>query len=150
MSNPLLNLEFLSNLYGPYFYRIPDTQRPAIKFFNKPEGKITFFIRESEMSRKDLTDMLKKIVDAMKLPHAQVNFGRIERPAAEADFRKMNTDYGIIFDLSYFPLADNFEGKPELKGLHTIACLADIHDHEAVKRKAWQILKKIADEINQI
>lgn len=141
----MLHPQFLNLLYGEKLYRVPDMSTPPIKFFDKPKGNITFFIRDAEFRRQELTDMLKRIVDAMGIPHEEVCFGKIERPAAADDFGKMKTKFGLIFDLSYQDIGSEISPEGPLPGLYVLPSLDDMNGNEPIKRKAWQIMKRIAE-----
>jgi hypothetical protein len=145
MKHKFLTPGFLSVLYGDTLHSIPDFHQPSIRYINKPDARITFFLREAEFQRKDLTDLLKKIVEAMKIPFPEVSFAKILRPASGADFSMMKTPYGIILDLNYLPLDPGEEGRDRETGLHVIPCLSDMQESEGVKRKAWQVLKRISE-----
>jgi hypothetical protein len=145
MSHKFLTPGFLSVLYGENLYSIPDFHQPPIRFIHKPDAGITFFLRETEFQRKDLTDILKKIVEAMQIPFSEVSFGKILRPAKSEDFAQMKTPYGVILDLNYLPLDAGEMESPDMKGLHVIPCLVDMQENEGVKRKAWQRLKKLSE-----
>lgn len=147
--SPLLLPGFLSVTYGERLQYIPDTQKPAIEFFNKPDGRITFFLRESEINRKDLTELLKKIVEAMKIPFTEVNFGKILRPAQQTDFDKMKTPYGVILDLNYFPL-DPGNTRTSAEGYYVVPCLEDMQGDAGEKRKAWNVLKALSDSYHAV
>jgi len=146
----LLHPDFLNLLYGDYLYRVPDFNTPPIKYFHKPESIITFFIRDAEFRRKELTDMLKKIVVAMKVPHEKVSFGKIERPAQLEDFQHMQTEYGVIFDMGYFPIATVDENTESKKGIQVVSSLEDMLGNEPIKRKVWHVLKQISEEIHSV
>lgn len=141
----MLQPQFLNLLYGEKLYRVPDMSNPPIKFFDKPKGNITFFIRDAEFRRQELTDMLKRIVDAMHIPHEEVCFGKIERPATAEEFGKMKTKYGLIFDLSYQDVGSDISSEILLPGLYVLPSLDDMHGNEPIKRKAWQVMKRIAE-----
>jgi hypothetical protein len=137
--------EFLSLVYGEKLYSIPDFKQPAIKIIHKPNAGITFFVREAEMQRKDLMELLKKIVEAMKIPFPEVSFGRMVRPAQRQDFESMKTPYGVILDLNYFPLDPGLDNRTDFTGLYVLPCLADMQENESVKRKSWTVLKRLSE-----
>ena len=145
MNKGALLPEFLCLIYGEKLYSIPDFKQPAIKIIHKPDARITFFIRDAEMQRKDLIENLKKVVEAMKIPFAEVSFGRILRPAQRSDFETMKTEYGVILDLNYFPLDQGMDTRTDFTGLYVLPCMADMSESEAVKRKSWNVLKRLSE-----
>jgi|GEM_PF-5463098 len=141
----MIHPQFLNLLYGEKLYRVPDHSHPAIQFMDKPKGGITFFIRDAEFRRKELTDMLKRIVDAMSIPHEEVNFGKIERPATTEDFMKMKTKFGLVFDLTYQASGNLVTEEQPLPGLYVLPSLDDMFGNEPIKRKAWTVMKRISE-----
>jgi len=145
----MIETGFLGNLFGDIFYQMPDKNNSPIRFLNKPTGKVTFFIRASELKVEHLTELLKKIVVATEIPKEEVSFGRIERPATTEDFCNMHTQYGVIFDINYANRKDLLPW-PEGKECFIVSTLMDMASSDSAKRKTWDVLKNLKDKLSSL
>jgi len=115
----------------------------AVKWMNKPQGKITFFIDKDEMKDKNLTELLKKIVIALKIPTEYVSFASINGHFKPSVFRFMQTSIGLVF--GNFLAAE--PGKHGDKDIYVVPSLTEMTQDESFKRTAWNTMKTFLPQL---
>ncbi len=128
----------------PEFYKI-DISEP-INWKNKPTGKITFLLEETEYKNKELTNLLKNIVIALKVPFENVSFGMIKRGFREENLKQMQTPIGLIFGKFLFPWKEKviIDGKE----IYSVASLMEMTVNKKNKKIAWDLMQTFLDKIN--
>lgn len=94
-----LSPQHLSMLYGSTLLVMEKGPAQAnIIWKPKPTSRILFVLREQEIRNKELTEFLRKIVEATKTPLDQAGFGVIKGTPTLSDFQQMPNPYAVVFD----------------------------------------------------
>jgi DNA polymerase III psi subunit len=107
--------------------------------------KILFVLQASEFHNKELTELLKKIVESLKIDTAYVSFGAIAGPISMAELDRMPAAIAVVFDQSLFqgenpqPVAAG-----EVYFSHSLASLAQ---DNTLKRSLWDYLKLVQPKL---
>lgn len=118
----------------------------------KPTSQVLFILHQAELKEKELTDLLKKIVESIKIPFDAAGFGVLTGEVNESDFQEMPNPYGVVFDHSLKFGNDNpilVEGAPEIdRGtLYFTHKLSELKDDRELKKVLWGHLQEIQKKL---
>ena len=125
-----------------------DSPAPTGKLIWRPKeaSKVLFILHQSELKQKELTDLLKKIVESIKIPFEAAGFGVITGDINAADFANMPNPFGVLFDSDL-----RFgEGNPtEVYGgkLYFTHQLAALNENRDLKKELWGQLQEIQKQL---
>lgn len=128
----------------------PATQAPAATSgitwrLKQTAPKILFVLQGEEFRDKELTELLKKIVESLKIDTAFVSFGVIGGPISLAELHAMPAPIAVLFDQS---LAQGQNPQPVAAGevffSHPLASLAQ---DNTLKRSLWEYLKQVQPKL---
>ena len=125
-----------------------DSHAPTGKLIWRPKeaSKVLFILHQSELRQKELTDLLKKIVESIKIPFEAAGFGVITGDINAADFANMPNPFGVLFDSDL-----RFgEGNPtEVYGgkLYFTHQLAALNENRDLKKELWGQLQEIQKQL---
>jgi hypothetical protein len=119
-----------------------DTTR--VEFKEKPLARLTVFLCEAEYSNRQLTELLKKIIEALELPLQVVAFGKVKAQLLPEDFEAMPTRYGLLFGAEWLaqPLP-SFSNKQ----VFVVNSLQVLSQNVSAKREAWEVMKSFKDDL---
>ncbi|MCS6905218.1 MAG: hypothetical protein RML72_01025 [Bacteroidia bacterium] len=146
-----LNLKDIIHLYGPKLYWIETPSQlhkqtsfdeKALIWKTKPNGKITVILAEPEFKDKSLTNLLKNIVQALKIPFEAVNFGVITKAISLANLETMPTEQGIIFGNDFISTNSN-PLKYANRTIYVVPKLSQMINNQEMKKIAWNTLKEL-------
>ena len=113
----------------------------------KPDSKVLFILHQSELRNKELTDLLKKIVQSIEIPFEKAGFGIVEGIPDLGQFDGMPNPYGVVFDHVLNPTGDN-PVQVEGGDLYFTHRLDELKDNNEYKRALWNHLKHIKQQIS--
>ncbi len=108
----------------------------------KPASKVLFILHQSELKQKDLTDLLKKIVESIKIPFEAAGFGVITGDINSADFANMPNPFGVVFDSS-IRYGDSNPTQANGGDLYFTYKLAELSEDRNKKKELWGQLQEI-------
>lgn len=126
--------------------KTPEAAAPGITWKPKENSKVLFVLHPDEFKNKKLTNLLKDIVAAMKIPFEDAGFGTIEGPVGPSDWKSMPNPYAVIFDLELNRSGEN----PLLVGdkkIYFSGTLAELESNRTMKRELWNHLQSIMNEM---
>lgn len=143
-----LSSQVLAQLYPKIYILREDSvlilsDEMAVKWKNKPQGKITFFIDKDEIKDKELTELLKNIVLALQIPTEFVSFAAIQGHFNAGVFKSMQTKIGLIF-------GDFFQGEAGTYGekqIYIVPNLTEMTADENNKKIAWKTMKTFLNDL---
>ena len=115
---------------------------PGIIWRPKETSKVLFILHQSELKDKELTDLLKKIVQSIEIPFESAGFGIIVGEVRAEDFQAMPNPMGVIFDQSLNNTNENPAGI-DGKTIWFTHRLAELKDNRDYKLALWESLKVI-------
>lgn len=120
--------------------------KPGIVWKPKENSKVLFVLHPDEFKTKKLTNLLKDIVAAMKIPFEDAGFGTIEGQVGPLDWQAMPNPFAVIFDLE---LNRSGENPIELDGkkVYFAAKLAELEANRTLKMDLWKRLQEIMSEM---
>ena len=121
---------------------------PGIEWKLKPGSKVIFMLHQNEWSNRELTDLLKKIVQSLEISTDLAGFGLLPSDTAlgAEKFAEMPAQFGVVFDSKLNPQNDNpgkFDGK-QIFFAHTLEELTGNNDY---KRALWDFLKTVKAQL---
>lgn len=123
-----------------------EAEPPVIEWKPKDNSKVLFVLRPKEFTDRSLTNLLKKIVEAMKIPFSDAGFGIMREIPSETDWEAMPNQFAIIFDE-----AANFSRQNPLiykdKEIHFAPKLAQLNGNREAKKELWDRLQGIMEKI---
>ncbi len=125
---------------------VAEDRKPGITWKTKPTSKVLFVLQISEFRNPDLLNLLKKIVDSLKLAVELVGFGQIDGTVHLEEFDRMPNPYAVIFDSEVWGGAENPVqlGKGEVYFSHRLEVLQNDQD---LKRELWAYLKQLKEKL---
>ena len=143
----------LLRLYDGTFFLLardyPELQRqrgPAVRWKTKPDARLMLMMAPGEMKDTRLTDLLKRIVQALEIPFEYCGFGMVQAPLQAADLAEMPTQRGVLFGRQYYPGAEGLV-QEEDKQLYVVPALYEMIDNKANKKLAWQALETLKNDL---
>lgn len=130
--------------------QVPADQAPAatsgITWRLKPTPpRILFVLQAEEFRNKELTELLKKIVESLKIDTDLVSFGSIGGPISLAELQAMPAPIAVLFDQS---LAEGQNPQPVAVGeVFFSHPLADLAQDNTLKRLLWDYLKQVQSKL---
>ena len=120
--------------------------KPGITWKTKPTSTVLFVLQLAEFRNPELLNLLKKIVDSLKIAVELVGFGQIDGTVYMEEFDRMPNPYAVIFDNEVWGGADNPVqlGKGEVYFSHRLDVLQ--HDQD-LKRDLWAYLKQLKEKL---
>jgi DNA polymerase III psi subunit len=107
--------------------------------------RILFVLQAEEFRNKELTELLKKIVESLKIDTDLVSFGSIGGPISLAELQAMPAPIAVIFDQS---LAQGQNPQPVAAGdVFFSHPLADLAQDNTLKRLLWDYLKQVQPKL---
>ncbi len=116
--------------------------KPGIQWRTKPAAKMMFIMQQVELKDPVLSDLLKKIVEAIGIPFEAAGFGIIDGPVNLAEFESMPNRYGVVFDGDLWRspnMATTFGDKEVFFSMR----LAYLQNDAESKRQLWDYLKNL-------
>ena len=112
----------------------------------KPTSKVLFILHQEELRNKELTELLKKIVQSIEIPFESAGFGIVKGLPELKQFHGMPNPFGVVFDHVLNPSGDN---PVEVEGgrLYFTHKLDELKDNRDYKRALWEFLKEIKSSI---
>jgi hypothetical protein len=122
----------------------PSQPKAGIQWRTKAASRMLFILQHTELKDPNLTDFLKKIVEAVGIPFENAGFGIIQGPVNLREFEQMPNRYGVVFDgdLWMEPNAMTQFGENEVFFTSRLAYLQN--DPES-KRQLWNYLKNLKE-----
>ncbi len=119
----------------------------AITWRPKPTSKVLFILHQEELRNKELTELLKKIVQSIEIPFESAGFGIVKGLPELKQFHGIPNAFGVVFDHVLNPTGDN---PVEVEGgqLYFTHRLAELQDNRDYKRALWEQLKLIKSKIS--
>lgn len=112
----------------------------------KPASKVLFILHASELKNKELTDLLKKIVESIKIPFEAAGFGVLTGDVNSADFQDMPNPFGVLFDSS---IRFGDQNPLDVNGgkLFFTYKLSELMENRDYKKELWEQLQEIQSQI---
>lgn len=137
-----LSPRHLSMLYGNTMQVMEKGARnPAIIWKPKPASRILFVLREQEIRNKDLTEFLRKIVEATQTPLDHAGFGVLKGMPVMEDFDDMPNPFAVVFDHET-PLFRSRKVVVSGREIFFTQTLAMLQGNQEEKKALWEQLKK--------
>ena len=112
----------------------------------KEASKVLFILHQSELREKELTDLLKKIVESIKIPFDAAGFGVITGEINAADFANMPNPFGVLFD-SDLRFGDGNPSDVNGGKLYFTHQLAALNENRDLKKELWGQLQEIQQQL---
>lgn len=107
--------------------------------------KILFVLQAAEFKNKELTDLLKKIVESLGIAAELVSFGSITGPFTVAELDAMPAPIAVLFDQTLLKDTNPQAVKAgEVFYSHPLAALSV---DNALKRILWEYLKQVQPKL---
>ena len=111
----------------------------------KTTPKVLFVIQAVEFSNKELTDLLKKIVESLGIPTDFVSFGSIGGPISLPEFEAMPAPIAVVFDQGLASATNPVQvAAGEVFFTHPLAVLST---DNSLKRVLWEYLKQVQSKL---
>jgi hypothetical protein len=112
----------------------------------KTAPSVLFVLQTTEFGNKQLTDLLKKIVESLGIEAERVSFGAIDGVPSLSEFDDMPAKFAIVFDQTLFASSNP---QPVAAGevffSHPLSVLSTDND---LKRVLWSYLKQIQPKLS--
>lgn len=120
---------------------------PGIVWRLKETSKMLFVLHQDEFKDKALTELLKKIVESLKIPFEAAGFGMITGTVNPSEFDTMPKDIAVVFDRDLLGPSSNPRtvAVGEVYFTHKLALLAN---DQAYKRELWNYLKQVQSKLS--
>lgn len=111
----------------------------------KTAPKVLFVIPAEEFNNKELTDLLKKIVESLGIPTDFVSFGSIGGPISLPEFDAMPAPFAVVFDQGLATGPNPAQvAAGEVFFTHPLAVLST---DNSLKRVLWEYLKQVQSKL---
>jgi hypothetical protein len=111
----------------------------------KTAPKVLFVIQAAEFTNKELTDLLKKIVESLGIPTEFVSFGTIGGQISLPEFAAMPAPFAVVFDQGLAAAANPVQvAAGEVFFTHPLAVLSA---DNSLKRVLWEYLKQVQSKL---
>jgi hypothetical protein len=147
-----LHIDQLDELYGEILWTIRDPESlafdpGAVRWITKPDARLTLMLSEAEFRDRNLTDLLKNIVAALKIPFEHCAFGVVTGAIFAQHFESLPTPVGLLFGESVCAVPITFPY--QLAGRTVYACpsLGEMKPDREKKQIAWEIMKSFKDTL---
>lgn len=125
----------------------PQPEAPSpVAWRSKSEARLTMLLPEAEYRDRSLTDLLKKIVDALGIPHEQVAFGKLSEAVRPSDLLAMPTRLGLLFGYAWAGFSENPLTIGE-KMIYVVPALSEMPNDRTKKREAWNRMQTFKDQL---
>ncbi|MCB9232869.1 MAG: hypothetical protein H6581_14450 [Bacteroidia bacterium] len=133
--------------------KAPDSVAPAltpgtIKWGLKPESKVILILTQAERNDKELTGLLKAIVESLGIPTEQVGFGFIQGDDISAPLQEIPGKFGIVFG-KHFNMPEESGNPAQFNGIPVFFSysLQELSQNRAYKLELWEYFKSIKSQI---
>lgn len=118
----------------------------CINWRPKANSQVLFILHQKELKEKELTDLLKKIVQSIEIPFEAAGFGILTDTPNEADLDELPNQFGVVFDLSLNYSEQNPVDTKNGK-LFFAATLSQLQNDRQAKMELWSQLKSIKEKL---
>lgn len=119
----------------------------AIQWRPKPSSRVLFILQQAELKDKELTELLKKIVQSIGIPFDAAGFGIVKGEINQADLEGLPNPFGVVFDKGLGYSEENPVPLKDHKELFFSYKLGELKDNKQYKIELWEHLKKVKEKL---